>query len=172
MYYVCHADQEYISEHKFEKTYILTKSYSSSVLLYIMDDIANCLTINDLNLVYSETYEARSKWQNILLELGVGKHSIDSISKKWRENPDDCYREGLSEWLNGDGRSWKNIANALTRPTVNLSNIASKLRKNYPIQQAGTTHRIIIKNVSISKIISIYIHLSIISCTYILINIW
>ncbi len=91
----------------------------------------NSITTDDLCKVYSETFEVRSKWQNVLLALGVGIHSIDSISKKWRDDPGDCYREGLSEWLNGGERSWEDIVHALSSPTVGSTAIASKIKKKY-----------------------------------------
>ncbi len=89
------------------------------------------LTIADLNKVYSATFEARIKWRNILLALEISSGTIDSISTKWRDNPDDCYREGLSEWLKGEKRSWKHVVEALSSHTVGYSDIARTVERDH-----------------------------------------
>ena len=89
------------------------------------------LTTKDLRKVYSRTYEARNKWQNILLALGVSNDTIVSIGKENRDSPDNCYRIGLSEWLSSGSGSWKDIANALADPTVGYNDIASGIEKEY-----------------------------------------
>ena len=59
------------------------------------------MSIPSLKLLYNATYDARVKWKNILLELDVDKATIDSIEVKCHGDPDDCYHEGLSGWLDG-----------------------------------------------------------------------
>ncbi len=60
--------------------------------------MSNYLTDNDLGKLYSATFDAQTKWRNILLALEISSATIDSISTKWHDDPDDCYREGLLEW--------------------------------------------------------------------------
>jgi len=82
------------------------------------------ITITDLRVVYRETYNARAEWENILLELGVDKPTIDSIKLRCRDNPKDCYREGLSYWLTGGLRNWRDVVDALTSPIVDHNRLA------------------------------------------------
>ena len=89
------------------------------------------ITTVDLNRVYTATYDARNKWRNILLSLGVENATIKSIGEKWRDNPDDCYREGLFEWLEGGGRSWEDLMAALSSPTVGHKDIAMDIERKY-----------------------------------------
>ena len=87
------------------------------------------ITITDLKRVYKVTFEARNKWRNILLELEVSSAAIDSIGERWHENPEDCYREGLKEWLEGGERSWGDLVEALSSPTVGHSHITMVIER-------------------------------------------
>ena len=82
------------------------------------------LNISDLRDVYKVTYEARNKWRNILLELRLSISTIDAIGTEWHGNPEDCYRQGLKEWLIGGERSWGDLVEALSSPTVGHRDIA------------------------------------------------
>ena len=95
------------------------------------------LTIADLKKVYKAIFEARNEWKNILLELEVSSATIDSIGVKCRDNPKECYREGLKEWLEGGQRSWGDLVEALSSPTVGHCDIAMVIERNY-IQSVGT----------------------------------
>ena len=96
------------------------------------------ITIVDLKKVYRTTFEARNEWKNILLELEVSSATIRSIEISCYNDPKDCYREGLSEWLIGGERSWGDLVEALSSPTVGHSDIAIAVERDY-IQYADTT---------------------------------
>ena len=98
------------------------------------------IKIEDLKEVYRTTFEARTKWQNILLELGVGSATIESIGLKYRDNPDDCYREGLREWLKGGEKSWRDLMNALSSLTVGHIDVARVIERDH-IQSAEATSK-------------------------------
>ena len=89
------------------------------------------LTIAGLNKVYLATFDARVKWRNILLMLEVSAATLETIDTKCSNNPDDCYREGLLEWLKGGERSWRDIVKALSSPTVGHSDIARTVEKDH-----------------------------------------
>ena len=95
------------------------------------------ITIDDLKNVYKATFEARNEWKNILLELEVSSATIDSIGVKCRDNPKECYREGLKEWLEGGERSWGDLVEALSSPIVGHSDIAMVIKRDY-IQSVDT----------------------------------
>ena len=94
------------------------------------------ITVADLKKVYRITFEARNEWKNILLELEVSSATIRSIGVRCHDDPKDCYREGLSEWLEGGERSWGDLVEALSSPTVGHSDIAMAIERDY-IQSAG-----------------------------------
>ncbi len=94
------------------------------------------LTVNDLMDVYKITFGVRNNWRNVLLLLGVNNTTIDSIGVRWRENPDDCYREGILEWLKGGNRSWRDLMVALSGPIVGHNDIAKAIER-HRIQRRG-----------------------------------
>ena len=88
------------------------------------------ITISDLRKVYKATFEARNKWKNILLELEISSATIDSIGKSFQDNPEECYREGLKEWLVGGERSMGDLVEALSSPTVGHRDIATLMESD------------------------------------------
>ena len=89
------------------------------------------ITVSDLKKVYIATFEARYKWRNILLTLELSRATIDSIGTKFHDNPEDCLREGLSEWLINGERSWEDLVEALSSPIVSLKDIAMAIEREY-----------------------------------------
>ncbi|XP_064389679.1 uncharacterized protein LOC135337641 isoform X2 [Halichondria panicea] len=101
--------------------------------------MSDYLTIADLKKVYLVTFDARVKWRNILLVLDVSPATINNVGTKWRDNPDDCYREGLSEWLIGGERSWEDVMGALSSPIVGHVHIARTIERDH-VQSTGASH--------------------------------
>ena len=95
------------------------------------------LTITDLKEVYATTFEAHNEWRDILLALKLSKDTIDDISLRCHDNPEDCYCEGLKEWLEGGERSWGDLVEALASPTVGHHDIAMAIEKDYLQSSAG-----------------------------------
>ncbi|XP_064407331.1 serine/threonine-protein kinase pakG-like isoform X1 [Halichondria panicea] len=93
--------------------------------------MSDYLTIADLKKLYLVTFDARIKWRNILLILDVPSDTIDSIGTKWRDNPEECYREGLKEWLKGEERRWEDVVQALSSPIVGHVHIARTIEKDH-----------------------------------------
>ncbi len=92
---------------------------------------AASISSNDLREVYEATYEAREKWANVLLALDVTNPTIESIRSKFHGNPDDCYRQGLSQWLQEGDKSWNDVARAMSSPTVGHKDIAGAISKSH-----------------------------------------
>ena len=86
------------------------------------------LSIEDLQSVYSMTYGVRSQWFKVLLELGVPHDTIVSIRLIHRNNPDECYLEGLTEWLQFGRRSWRDLEEAFSSPAVGRYDMAEMIR--------------------------------------------
>ncbi len=100
------------------------------------EKMSDYLTIADLNKVYLATFDARIKWQNILLVLDVSLGTIDSIGTKWQNHPDDCYRDGLKEWLKNGEKTWQDVVEALSSPIVGHSDIARTIERDH-VQSTG-----------------------------------
>ena len=90
---------------------------------------AGKLTIEDLGDVLEVVWEARSKWYNIGLKLGISVSTLDSISKANSQNPDDCLTAMIKDWLrNGKPKpSWAAVAKALKSPMVGYAHLAKQL---------------------------------------------
>ncbi|XP_064397884.1 uncharacterized protein LOC135344583 [Halichondria panicea] len=93
-------------------------------------NMSDYLTIADLKELYIATFDARIKWRNFLLVLEISPDTIDSIGKEWCNDPDECYREGLKEWLKGGERSWEDVVKALSCPIVGYSYIARTIERD------------------------------------------
>jgi hypothetical protein len=102
--------------------------------------IVGYLSIHDLGDVLEAVWEARSKWYNIGLKLGISAGTLDSISKANNQNPDGCLTAMIKDWLeNGRPRStpsWAAVAKALQSPMVGHAQLAEQL----PQQNANTGH--------------------------------
>ena len=94
-------------------------------------NIVEVITVADLKKVYKTTFEARYKWKNIFLELDLSSDTIESIGVSCHNNPVDCYREGLMRWLKSGERSWRDLAEALSSPTVDHQDIALVIEREY-----------------------------------------
>ncbi len=101
--------------------------------------MSDYLTIEDLKKVYLVTFDARVKWRNILLVLDVSPATINNVGTNCRDNPEDCYREGLSEWLKGGERSWEDVVKALSSPIVGHSDIARTIERDH-LQSTGASN--------------------------------
>ncbi len=87
------------------------------------------INLDDLSAVYEETFQARAKWKQMLLALQVNNTTIETINIRCREDPDNCYLEGLSEWLKGEERSWTDVFEALSRSSVGHSDLAKVVER-------------------------------------------
>ena len=90
------------------------------------------LTISDLKKVRSKTYEVRSKWRDIGLELGVPEDTLDCIE---RENYDisSRFQKMYSHWLKTTDPkpTWKALVTALEEPAIGEYGLADTLRQKY-----------------------------------------
>ena len=75
-------------------------------------------------------WEARSKWYNIGLELGLSSGTLDAIKQSNHHIADDCFRATLMEWLRNSELkpTLCSLANALKSPTVGLAQLAEDIK--------------------------------------------
>ena len=100
---------------------------SSSGGAYACDPVAGKLSIKDLSRVQEAVWDARAKWYNIGLKLGINPGTLDTI-KGNNDNIDDRFRAMLSTWLKMvDPRpTWEALAEALRSPTVGCEELAER----------------------------------------------
>ena len=87
------------------------------------------LSIDDIGDVLEAVWEARVKWYNIGLKLGISAGTLDSISKANNQNPDDCLTAMIKDWLkNGKPKpSWAQLAKALKSRMVGYAQLIEEL---------------------------------------------
>ena len=87
------------------------------------------LSINDLHKVKEATLEARAKWYDCGLALGLTAGTLDAIRKTCHGDCDDCYTEFLKEWLKTayPPPTWNALSIALKSPSVGYRELAEKL---------------------------------------------
>ena len=91
--------------------------------------LAGKLTIDNLGDVLEAVWEARVKWFNIGLKLGISPGTLNTIKKNNNQDPDDCLTAMLEYWLNNGNPkpSWAAVAKALKSPTVGYAQLAEEL---------------------------------------------
>ena len=99
----------------------------SSNVMYISDPAGRLhgnLSIKDLCKVQRSTWEARSKWYNIGLELSIDPGTLDAI-KENSDNIDDQFRSMLTTWLKmvEPIPTFTALAEALQSPTVGFGHL-------------------------------------------------
>ena len=83
------------------------------------------LGINDLREVQRGAWEARAKWYNIGLELGIDPGTLDVIEGN-NKDINNCFRVMLTSWLKmvQPIPTWTALAEALRSPTVGYGDLA------------------------------------------------
>ena len=91
------------------------------------------LSIDDLHRVLKATWEARAKWYNYGLALGVSTADLEVIKENYRGVCDNCFRETLIEWLKKahPPPTWRALCIALEDPLVGHGELAEKLSKQH-----------------------------------------
>ncbi len=86
------------------------------------------LTIDDLLKVYTALLEAKNKWYFIGLCLKISSSELGCIRTQCSDNSERLCKV-LEEWLHqSDERTWSTLRSALEHKSVNLKDVAEKLR--------------------------------------------
>ena len=94
----------------------------------ISPGLLNCeLTDADLREVRSKTWDARNKWFDIGIELGVQFASLTEIQKKCGDESGTCMTQMLALWLTKKGTSWADLIKALKNPIIGHGSLADEL---------------------------------------------
>ena len=89
------------------------------------------MTIDDLKDVKDAIWDARSKWNDIGLQLSIRKPDLDAIHEDCRD-VQQCLTEMLTLWLKraNPPPTWESMANALKQPSVEWQQLAEEIEKN------------------------------------------
>jgi hypothetical protein len=87
------------------------------------------LTEADLAKVQRAVWEARAKWYNLGLELGLTAGTLDAIQQTNANNVDNCFRAMLKEWLRKLELfpTSSSLDRSLRAPPVGLEALAERL---------------------------------------------
>ena len=85
-----------------------------------------------LRHVFSLSYEARTKWFNIGLQLGLAKDVLDSIGRNRSLHEDgDYFREVLTSWMHSGNAKIGDFLEVLEGPTVDMLNVARQVGERF-----------------------------------------
>ena len=88
---------------------------------------ADDLIPDNLGKVQNSLWNARTKWFNLGLRLGIEEETLTMLKRNY-PNGDDCFREMLSKWLRTVNPTWEKLLVALKHPSVGCDHIAKKVR--------------------------------------------
>ena len=84
----------------------------------------------DFIKIYEKLFEARAKWYNLGLALGLDTGTLDSIKHNNKEC-EDCLREALKQRDNTTKLTWTEIIKALRNPIVGKHQLANKIQTKF-----------------------------------------
>ena len=70
------------------------------------------LRLEDIQKVYSATFDSRSKWYDIGMALKIDAASLDAIWAKNSHNVQDCLYSMLAIWLKRSEPTWVELKKA------------------------------------------------------------
>ena len=96
--------------------------------------------MTDLPNVFEELHDVRAKWYDFGLQIKTRSSDLDAIKQKNREDPQDCFRELLSNWLRqADPKpTWEVVISALRSRTVGFEQLAESMAKKFLDTQTNT----------------------------------
>ena len=88
------------------------------VIVIIIVTSTECLSLRDLREVQTSLWEARHRWKQIGLAIGISITTLEAITQTKFHDVDKCFKSMLSIWLNSDSPCWKTMAEALQSKSV------------------------------------------------------
>lgn len=90
------------------------------------------LTEDDFADVQSALWEAKHKWFNIGVQLGLKVSALKAIDREQGLNFEDKLKEMIISWLEkGKMCTWRALRKALKHKTVNKPELAQNIKTNY-----------------------------------------
>ena len=85
------------------------------------------LTDSDLRDVRTKMWDARNRWFDIGIELGMLHPDLTAIRQQHNDEPNACMTEMLALWLKTKGTTWGDLISALKQPVVGFVSLADTL---------------------------------------------
>ena len=91
------------------------------------------MTTKDLGTVQAALWDARPKWYNLGIQLGIDVTDLDVIRDRNMKNTDECITDMLVNWLRNASYppTWDYIVKALRSPTVNFMQMAETIEHSH-----------------------------------------
>ena len=89
------------------------------------------LNSGDLRVVYNELFKVRAKWRRIGIELNLAPGTLDAIQMMPSSRPADWLENVLTEWLNKETATWRELIDALKSVPVGETKLARQLEQKY-----------------------------------------
>ena len=97
------------------------------------------LDIKDLQYILSAMWRSRNRWKFIGLALGIENDDIKCIHIRGREDPDECFRDMLSRWIETGHATWAGLAKALKDKTVGYEQLAETVERALRQKEGANT---------------------------------
>ena len=82
------------------------------------------------NNVFGKLYEAREKWYNIGVKLGIKTTDLNEIKHDHGDKLEPCLREMIQLWLRQIGVTWEKLIDALRDETVGFYHLANSIARD------------------------------------------
>ena len=106
-------------------------SYETRRVLHDSISIHSSLTPKHLNFVSNETWDARSRWFYVGLELLLSPSDLEAIKEANNNEPDKCFMDMLKQWLRKGTATWKSLIDALKSKKVNHLQLANSIAAKF-----------------------------------------
>ena len=86
--------------------------------------------MNDFDVVVNAIWEARAKWQNIGLALGIPYSDIEVVKKDSPGDAEECFRSVIRLWLTREDPrpTWAALVEVLKSPMVQYGFLAARIQ--------------------------------------------
>ena len=93
------------------------------------------LVPDNLKDVQDLVWDARTKWSNLGLELGIKIADLEVIENNCKSDIDSCFKNMLLMWLRmvDPLPTWEGLVSALGKSSVGRKDIAENIRKKYNV---------------------------------------
>jgi hypothetical protein len=94
-----------------------------------MIKIIDSLECGDLRIILDTTWDARSLWESVGLQLGLLQDSLDAIKSDYKQDCGERFKATLNKWLKGKHPrpTRAALAKALDSRTVSMGYLVKKL---------------------------------------------
>ena len=96
----------------------------------IIKKTAGSNKVNSLTELQKTIWDARPRYFNIGLDLGIDENTIQSIQISKKDRVEDCFQAVLSECVK-KGITWDQVAEVLKAPAVGYEMLAEQVQERF-----------------------------------------